>query len=179
MSKREIKIPVWLIIALLFVSFLPFIGGGVAIILIIIRIFYYKNKWLWIIGIIGLIGLSQYIMVYYYSTHRGPFDNPRKQLAHERLRQLIGEIELFKASNGYYPKNLQDLPVDSIETKDPVQYANPGKDHHFYYKVSGQKYFFFSKGFDGEPFTKDDIYPSLSGINSNNIGIIIDSAKSL
>ena len=110
----------------------------------------------------------------YYSTHRGPFDEARIMEAQREMDLIVKEIELYKMSYGRYPDSLPALKSNNSDIKitDPIQSVHPGQEQYYFYKLKNQRYYFFSKGFDGLPFTKDDITPLFKGIDPNKIGII-------
>jgi len=165
---------------LIFLCLTPILGGIVGIILLIPAIWINKSRFLLIIGIIGVL-LTTFEVSYllYFEKNRGPFDTSRIITAKKWMREILDEIELYKLSNSSYPDSLRQLISSNahIHLLDPIQQVNPEIDQYFFYKKDSLKYYLFSKGFDGIPFTKDDIMPNLSGINIDKIGLIVDSLK--
>lgn len=179
MIRRYTEIARWKLVLLGILAITPILGGIISLGLLVLSLTIYRNKVLMIIGIIGiLVTILFCFRLIYYGSHRGPFDQSRVITAKERMRDIFREIELYKLSYGKYPDNLNELKNNypQLIIHDPIQDVNAKlSDHNFYYKVIGSKYYFFSKGFDGKPFTKDDILPSMIGINPNNTGIMNDS----
>ena len=55
---------------------------------------------------------------------------------------------------------------------DPLQNSGLGsKSGNFYYQRVGEKYWLFSVGVDGKPFTKDDFYPAMNPADSGKFGL--------
>jgi hypothetical protein len=85
------------------------------------------------------------------STHTNIFIT-RESLANVKLA-----VELYRREFGEYPDSLDGLlSRKSIGDKRIIQDAW-GRKYH--YARSGDGYVLFSKGGDGEPYTKDDVYP--------------------
>jgi ABC-type xylose transport system permease subunit len=156
----------------------PVLGGIIGLVVAIAGIFVYRSTPMIIIGIAGiLITLGGVLYLRYYETHRGPFDDSRIKVSKDRLEDIVKELELYKVVNGYYPENLNYLQFKGVSIIDQLQQVNRGQDQGFYYKLNSGKYFLFSRGFDGVPFTMDDIYPDILGIDPNKIGLIMDSSR--
>jgi hypothetical protein len=76
------------------------------------------------------------------------------------LNETLRDIEFYKLVKGNYPDSLSQLTATGIgQWSDPTHFRISGK---FYYQQTGDgHYTLFSKGYDGKPFTKDDVLPSL------------------
>jgi hypothetical protein len=174
MGKKNISVGLFVVLG--FLAIVPFIGGVLGVFYIIFGLTKFKNTLLVIIGFLGLFlsGVMP-LVVRHYSTHRGPFDNSRIKVSKKRMGVLVKEIEFYRLTNGDYPFNLVELKGgrQDIIVLDQIQDVNRElSDKSFFYEKKGSKYYLFSKGFDGIPFTKDDIYPDLFINNGNNIGLI-------
>jgi len=78
-------------------------------------------------------------------------------ITRESLGNVKLAIELYRREFGEYPESLDGLlSRKSIGDKRIIQDAW-GRKYH--YARSGDGYVLFSKGGDGEPYTKDDVYP--------------------
>jgi hypothetical protein len=167
------------------VSFIPLVGfftGIVAIILGIIAIKKDKSKLgiiglvLGIIGILISVGLYGSLFYFGFVQRGGVYDELRTKMVQEQqLPNTLNAIEAYKARFGVYPTNIDDLKRVSNDpwiTLDQLQVMNSKqKDKTFYYENKGEKYYLFSRGVDGEPFTPDDVFP-LSNATTGNIGYI-------
>lgn len=175
-SIKNKNISKWVLVLLGIICLTPIIGGITGGILIILGLLVYKNKVLILIGIGGVaVTIVLYSYLIYYSSHRGPFDEGRVVVAQREMNDLIKDIELYKLNYGQYPQDLQTLKHNdsNIKITDPIQDVNPDQPPYYYYKIVNERYLLFSKGFDGLPFTSDDILPLMIGTNPNKIGIII------
>jgi len=170
------------------VSFIPLIGlftGIVAIILGIIDIRKNKSKLgiigliLGILGILVTIGLYGSLFYFGFMQRGGVYDDLRLQMVSEQnLPNTVNAIETYKVRFGKYPDNIEDIKQisnDPFIITDQIQIAknafkyDVNKDVYFYYQNNGDTYYVFSKGFDGQPFTEDDIYPKFTG-ELGNVG---------
>lgn len=163
---------------LILLCMVPILGGIIGVISLILRLFFYRNGLLIIMGIAGLFFSYQYFNLKYHSTHGGPFDKPRIMAAKSRLRILFSQIEMYKEVNGFYPATLEGFKKNGIDIIDPVQSIHPdSSDHAFFYLKRDDRYFLFSKGLDGAAFTQDDILPNTDDFTTRKIGIVTDSIK--
>jgi hypothetical protein len=182
MDKSKKKVSSWIIVLLSFVCLAPILGGIVGLILVVFSLVAFKNRWLLIVGAMGvLVTIVSMVTLQYFGTHRGPFDASRIVVAKSNMGTIIRELEYYEKNYGHYPDSLIFLKASNprIMLYDPIQEVNPKiSDHKFYYKLINHKYYLFSKGFDGIPFTKDDIFPDVD-INSNSIGLIIPFQDSI
>jgi hypothetical protein len=174
---KRISRPVYFIIG--FVCATPILGGIAGAVFLIAGLTVYKNKALAIIGAAGvLITCTIILYINYNETHRGPYDEGRVLAAERWMGDIIREIELYKLNNDKYPDSLSDVKrfYHNLIIIDPVQQVHPElHDHTFFYKRLNNGYVLFSRGFDGVPFTKDDILPSMDGINPKKIGLVLDT----
>jgi hypothetical protein len=175
MMKKTI--PKYVLILFGILSIVPVLGGILGLGFILAGLIVYKNKTLVIVGCLGvLITTSSIMYLKYYGNHRGPFDSSRIMVAQKRMNFLIKEVEFYKLNKGHYPSELIEIKKESrtVNIHDPVQDVNNDlSDKSFYYKPAYAKYYLFSKGFDGQAFTKDDILPEISILDSSKVGIIL------
>lgn len=161
-----------------FLAFVPILGGIVGFFLLLIGLTRKRRSYI-ILGIIG-VTLTSAMVLYlnYYSKHRGVFDEARIYDSKRRMKEIVKYLEFFRINTGNYPDSLQELTLPpTISPIDPIQQVQPdGANKGFYYKRIGNRYFFFSKGFDGKEFTIDDLYPPLEDVQINKIGIILEDS---
>lgn len=153
-------------------GFIPLVGAFVGVALILYGLIKYKDKWLVVIGIGGVL-----FTVFVYSLI-GPNSKSVNQgftkIDINQLNSLIKEIEFYKTQNGSYPDSLAQLDIkDSFtSTSDAlINYKKNDKhDYKYNYHKIGSKYTLFSSGEDETPNTKDDIYPT---VDTAKTGLII------
>lgn len=134
--KKEKKAPILLII-MSGLSFIPLIGVVFGLISIVISLFNFRRfKLLFILGLSGIIFTIAIYSTFYY------FGSVKRGGTYEELKDIL------KVNN--------DLTL-----KDPITHVikNYKGDSLFYYKATPDSFLLFSVGFDGKPFTTDDIYP--------------------
>ena len=161
------KVPVGLII-FSGLSFIPFIGVIFGFISIVISLYDFNRfKTLFILGLSGMaLTLILYFSFDYFVINKrgGFFDNLRVQKDQHLLNEINQEIHVYKCKYGTYPKNVSDLLNinTNLSLKDPIVKLNKNYkgDGLFYYELTQDSFKLFSVGFDGKPFTTDDIYPN-------------------
>ena len=172
--KKEKKAPVALII-LSGLSFIPLIGVFFGLISIVISLFDFKRfKLLFILGLSGIIfTIVIYSTLNYFGFQKrgGTYDELRVQMNHYLLKEIDKEIITYKCKYGTYPNELRDLLKENsnLILKDPIiaVVKNYKGDSLFFYKLTPDSYQLFSIGYDGQPFTKDDISPNDSTVLKN------------
>ncbi len=168
-------------------SFIPLVGIFVGLIVILFgAIGKFKNKILIIIGSCGILfSIILYSSLFYFGfKHRGgTFDDLTVQMAENQLTNIVKELEYYKIQNDTYPDSLNHLDTENsfIFINDPIlqKIDTKNKNPLYYYHVSDSGYYLFSVGFDGEPFTDDDLLPKISCEEADKIGILkctIDSS---
>jgi hypothetical protein len=170
-ERKNIKPPYFLGL----VCLVPAIGILVGLYLILTGILKYKNNWLIIIGLAGVI-YSISIIYYIKKDQIRQFNDQRYQkgliqYTQGQLNNLVKDIEFYKLIHGSYPKDLYQLQKydKSVVLQDEISKQGT----LFNYKKIGDKYLLNSNGFDGIPNTKDDVFPSLTRTDSTSIGLII------
>jgi hypothetical protein len=155
-------------------SFIPMIGVLFGSISIFISLFNFKRfKILFILGLSGILFtiIIYSTLNYFGNVHRGGvYDELRVEMNHYLLNEIKREIGNYECKYGAYPERLNDVLLvnDHLAIKDPVlHYAKDYQgDSLFYYKLSDDGYELFSIGFDGIPYTSDDIHPrDMSSVN--------------
>ena len=153
------------------ISFIPLIGVlfGVAAIVWGLVTNKQGGKKLAIIGSLGILfTIVIYSSLYYFGfVHRGGvYDELRERLAITQANQTLQAIEFYKVRYGNYPESLAQvtnaLPAESLASiYDPTSEAR-GKLTEFYYQlINADQYYLLSVGPDNQPFTEDDILPSI------------------
>ncbi|MBB3188747.1 YcxB family protein [Microbacter margulisiae] len=155
------------------ICLIPLIGAFIGLVFIILGVTRFKDKWFTLIGVFG-IAFTIIIYSTLFYTNKHSFKNELRALSQTELNDLVKDIEFYKLENGQYPDSLQQLTKDNSNDFifDPVQANQRGKNSLFYYLKVGDKYRLFSKGEDGIPYTKDDIYPQVSDKVVSKIGLI-------
>jgi hypothetical protein len=165
--KKNKKAPIGMII-MSGLSFIPAIGVLFGFVSIVISLFNFKRfKLLFILGLSGIIfSIVLYSTLYYYGSVKrgGTYDKLRVSMDIYLLKEIDKEIVNYKFKFGTYPTELKDILKENknLTLKDPIVYVikNYKGDSLFYYKMIPDSFVLFSVGFDGKPFTNDDIHPS-------------------
>ena len=164
------------------VSFIPLIGfflGIAAIVLGIIDIKRNKSKLgiigliLGIVGILITIGLYGSLFYFGFIKRGGIYDELRtKTIQEQQLPNTINAIEAYKARFGKFPDKIEDLKqisndpfimVDQLQVLGQLSKKPKNEvDNYFYYENREDYYYLFSKGIDGLPFSKDDVFPIIN-----------------
>lgn len=158
------------------VCLIPFIGAIIGIVLILYGIFKYKDKWLVIIGTVGIvITISFYAYLSYQLKFGEDSGNGLSQISSWQLNTLMKDIEFYKLQNGVYPDSLQQISLSNtmVGIDDPMLMRKGFKKNTKYsYGKVGDKYYLFSVGMDGIANTPDDIYPTITIPDSTKFGLI-------
>jgi hypothetical protein len=86
-------------------------------------------------------------------------------MSSRRLDRLALEIEAFHQTTGEYPETLKHLGLPGNEIYDVTRgLLTSGPEGNYYYRRSedGQHHDVLGVGWDGQPFTDDDIVPDPS-----------------
>ncbi|GAB4093334.1 type II secretion system protein GspG [Flaviaesturariibacter terrae] len=151
---------------------IPLVGAFVGAGLILVSIITYKDKWLALIGIGGILfSVLIYGGLFWAGTHAKVFKQGFAQLSQMELNRLLKDVEFYKLEHGEYPESLAALKEDDslVTANDPVHFTRLAE---FRYERIGDKYKVFSAGDDGVDGTTDDIYPSLPIRDSSRIGLL-------
>jgi len=150
---------------------IPLVGAFVGFALILYGVIKYKDKWLVLIGVGGILfTVLIYGSLFYSSKHSKVFINGFAAIDTMELNALVKEIEFYKLQTGSYPDSLAQINAKGnlASTSDPL--LNGKKDDSFNYHKIGIKYTLFSSGIDKTPNTADDIYPT---VDTTHTGLII------
>jgi hypothetical protein len=112
----------------------------------------------------------------------GIYDSLRAQSAQHQLNQLVQSIELYKVAHGEYPASLAQLQEGLGKAKgmpvfvyDPMDVGSGLSPRYFYYeRVGTDRYRLRGIGFDGQPFTSDDIVPQVDDALAGKIGLVVE-----
>jgi hypothetical protein len=154
---------------------IPLIGAFVGIGLLLYAIFKYKDKWLAIIGIFGIVfTVAVYSFLFYYMKHGELSKKGFASISQMHLNSLIKDIEFYKLENNQYPDSLQQLLAKDklVLIYDPIQSVQQRDNTIYNYGRVGNNYFLFSSGQDGIPKTNDDLFPQVTISDSSKIGLI-------
>jgi len=158
-----------------FAELIPVWGLMIGIVLIVMGITKYKDKWLVIIGSGGI--LTTAIFIWFMSSDR--FARYTRQgfaeMTQGKLNTLMKEVEFYKMEHGSYPDSLTSVTRDDKYSSTVDFVAPHGKDGkvavYQYHKI-GEKYTLYSVGLDGIAGTVDDIYPTAAMNDTAKFGLI-------
>lgn len=156
-----------------FLCLIPLVGALVGIVMLILGITKYKDKWFSLIGAFGIfITIAIYSSLAYFTMNGSAAKTGFAQISQMQLNSLVPNIEYYKLEKGHYPATLKDvLEVDKIAPiNDVVQAINYNKKALYNYKNLGETYLLFSSGQDGIANTKDDVYPQIQVTKNSKIG---------
>lgn len=154
---------------------IPMIGAIVGIGLLLYGIFYYKDKWLIIIGALGLIiTVGIFSLMSYDVKHNPDIDKSFIQTSQMQLNDLMKDVEFYKMQNGVYPDRLEQISTENarVSIDDFLQVRKERKNTKYNYQKVGDNYYLFSSGIDGIPNTTDDLYPTIEKSDSCKFGLI-------
>jgi hypothetical protein len=165
-------------------SFIPAIGIVFGIITIIWGLVTEKTggKRLSFIGGGGILfSIIIYSALFYFGNVQrgGVFDEARSKMSEGMITSLVQDIEFYKIQNDKYPESLEilmkSLPANSkVMVFDPIDVRMLRKPRYYYYElVDKDHYYLLGLGFDGKPFTKDDILPKVKIDSKSKIGLVI------
>ncbi|MGZ5218946.1 MAG: YgaP family membrane protein [Chitinophagaceae bacterium] len=154
---------------------IPLIGAIVGAVLLILGLTKYKDKWLSIIGVVGIMfTVLIYSWLFYAMKHSPLVQQGFREISQMQLNSLIKNIEFYKLQHGSYPDSLQLLTNDDpfAPVTDAIQLNQRRANLYYNYEKIGDQYLLFSSGQDGIPNTEDDLHPDISLSDSSNIGLI-------
>jgi ABC-type transport system involved in multi-copper enzyme maturation permease subunit len=185
-DKQKTPIILYIVSGLSFIPIYGIIFGLIAILFGAIG--KYKNKILIIVGSCGILfSIIMFSSLYYFGVIQrgGTFDRLSVHMAESQLTNIVRELEYHKIQNGRYPDSLKHLGTKNsfVSIYDPILAKIDTKKSipFYYYELKDSGYYLFSAGFDGTPFTDDDILPKITCEEARKIGIpkcTIDSLKS-
>jgi len=154
---------------------IPLIGAFVGLGLLLYGTIKYKDKWLTIIGALGIVfTVSIYSFLFYEMKHATIFKQGFADISQMQLNSLIKNIEFYKLQHGKYPDSLQQLLADDklAPITDAIQLNQQRQNSSYNYEKVGDNYLLFSSGQDGIPNTKDDLLPQIVISDSSKIGLV-------
>lgn len=157
-------------------GFIPLVGAFVGLGLFLYGLIKYKDKWLMLIGIGGIVfSVVIYSSFFWGMKNASVFRQGFKELSQMQLNSLVRHIEFYNLQYGKYPDNLAALQAGDpmAPVSDPIQGSQLRKITDFEYQKIGDKYTVYSSGEDGKPGTADDLYPKIIITDSSRIGLII------
>lgn len=153
----------------------PLVGAFVGLGLLLYGLIKYKDKWLSIIGAFGILfTVGIYGSLFYYSKNGDSFKEGFEELSQMQLNSLVKDIEFYNLEHGYYPDDIKLLLQEDklAHISDPLQSLQKRENIFYTYKKLGDKYTVYSRGQDGIPNTKDDLFPKIIMRDSSKIGLI-------
>lgn len=165
-------------------SFIPLIGVGLGVIAIIWGLVTRKagGKTLAIVGACGILfTIVLYSALFYFGAVKrdGVYDELRLKLSESLLTSLVSSIEFYKLQHGQYPESLEalqkSLPKNStVSVFDPTDVKIGGKPRYYYYeRIDADHYYLLGVGRDGQPFTDDDLVPTIEITPHSKVGLVI------
>ena len=152
---------------------IPLVGALVGIVMLILGITKYKDKWFSIIGVFGIFfTVAIYSSLIYFTFNGKASQNGFAKISQMQLNSLVKNIEFYKLEKGHYPDKLEELlETDKLAPiNDVVQTLKFKKSSLYNYKNLGKTYLLFSSGQDGIANTKDDFYPQIQITKNSQIG---------
>lgn len=165
-------------------SFVPFIGILFGLISIVWGLITKKagGKKLILVGGGGILfTVIQYSALFYFgfAQRGGVYDDLRVKLSESTITSLVQAIEFYKIQNGRYPVSLAELqkslPDNStVFVFDPTDVKIGGEPRYYHYEhFDNEHYYLLGVGPDGQPFTADDILPSIELGAQSKVGLVI------
>ena len=154
---------------------IPLVGALVGIIMLILGITKYKDKWFSIIGTFGIFfTILVYSSLFYYMFNGKGSQTAFANISQMQLNSLVKNIEFYKLEKGHYPNKLEELlETDKLAPiNDAIQSLKFKKNTFYNYKNLGENYLLFSSGQDGIANTKDDLYPEITITKNTKIGYV-------
>lgn len=154
---------------------IPLLGAFTGLIIMILGISKYKDKWFTLMGVFGILfTVCIYSFLFYYMKNGDLSKEGFAKISQMQLNSLVKNIEFYKLENGQYPDNLQQLlTTDELAPiNDAIQSVQQRENLFYNYERVGDKYLLFSSGQDGIPNTRDDLYPQIAISDSSKIGLI-------
>jgi len=158
-----------------FVGLLPNFGVIAGIVLLYQGIVKYKSRLLIIIGVADILFTIVFWAVIQHWVFNGPvFIKLDKEMSQKMLNTVFKSVEFYKIQHGHYPDSLKQIEdiQGYVWISDPLPHkGGSSKGSNYYYQKTGDKYWLFSVGEDGQPFTADDIYPAMNPADSTKFGL--------
>ncbi len=171
-AGRAKKLYAWGLLGLI-----PNVGVIAGLILLFKGAFQVRDKILIIIGALDILFTPLFWWFFTSAlSHSGTFRTLNMEMAQAELNTVFRYVEFYKVEHGVYPDSLEQIDPqrNGVSIFDPVQTWGGGrKGAYFFYRKVGQKYWLFSVGLDGKPFTSDDIFPVMKLADTAKFGLMI------
>lgn len=158
-----------------FLGLLPNFGVIAGLVLLYQGIVRLKSRLLIMIGLADILFTIVFWVAMRHWVFNGPvFTRLDKQMSQGMLNTVFKSVEFYKLQHGHYPDSLQQ--VEDIKgyvwITDPLSHKGTSpQGGNFYYQKTGDRYWLFSVGEDGQPFTADDMYPAMNPADSTKFGL--------
>jgi hypothetical protein len=164
-----------------FLGFIPLIGAINGIIMVVRGLSQYKDLKYTLIGLAGILfTVVVYGSLFYQVRYGAAFKQSNKLMAQDNLNGLVKSIEFYKLQHSHYPDSLRQINTSGFvfiyDSMDQSQ-ALSKQTKLYYYKRIGNKYTLFSSGFDGKPYTNDDVFPTLNLSDTTKFGFVNDHKR--
>jgi hypothetical protein len=158
-----------------FVGLVPNFGVIAGVVLLYQGIVRLKSRLLVIIGVADIL----FTILFWVAIQHWVFDGPvftrlNKEMSQGMLNTVFKSVEFFKLQHGHYPDSLQQIEdiKGYVWITDPLsKKVTSPQGGNFYYQKTGDRYWLFSVGEDGQPFTADDMYPAMNPADSTKFGL--------
>jgi hypothetical protein len=108
-----------------------------------------------------LFAIIFWVVFFAYIVHRvfnsHAFNDMQKQFTKEELNTAFKDVEFYKLQHGHYPDSLREV--------------EHFRQRELFYQKTGDKYWLFAVGEDKQPFTADDMYPTMDPADSAKFGL--------
>lgn len=165
-------------------SFIPLLGVPVGLAAILVGLASRRPggrrvAWIGAAGIAFSVLLYGGLFYFGFVQRGGVYDHLRARLAQAELNDLVPRIEFYRLQQGRYPEDLDALRGEGGGLN-PVMIMDPSTVSpraFFYRRVGDRHYYLRGLGPDGEPFTADDLVPTLAPTSGSNIGLLLDPPR--
>jgi hypothetical protein len=169
--KVKERPPYWLGLLCL----IPMVGAFVGVGLFLYGLIKYKDKWMMLIGIGGILfTVAIYGSLFWSMKHSSSSRSGFAELSVVNLNNIVRHLEFHKLQYGDYPEQLTTLRDEDkfAPLGDPIQGSKFRDNTDYEYRLFGNKYTVYSRGEDGKAGTEDDLYPTVFIRDSTLIGFI-------
>lgn len=165
-------------------SFIPLLGVPMGLAAIVVGLATRRPggrrvAWTGAAGIAFSVLLYGGLFYFGFVQRGGVYDHLRARLAQEQLNDLVPRIEFYRLQHGRYPEDLDALRGEGGGLN-PVMIMDPSTVSpraFFYRRVGDGHYYLRGLGPDGEPFTADDIVPTVAPAGGSRIGLLPDPPR--
>lgn len=159
------------------VGVIPNFGVIAGLILFFKGLFQFKDGTLVVIGVADIL----FTVLFWWAIDQWQMNSDgfirlETKVSQDQLNNLFRNIEFYKLQHGVYPDSLKQIEkADAyVWINDPLQQRHlKSKSVNYFYQRVGAKYWLFSVGLDGKPFTKDDIFPTMNPADTVKFGLLL------